>query len=58
MRQPKSIFELLSFGGIVIAFFFMAAALLDDITFQSVRNAVIAVVWVLIAIWCQRESSK
>ncbi|MBA3873650.1 MAG: hypothetical protein H0X30_31340 [Anaerolineae bacterium] len=56
MKFSKPVFSNLSFAALVIAFFFMGAAILDEITFLSVRNAVVSVTWVLIAIWCQRES--
>jgi|APMI01.1.fsa_nt_gi hypothetical protein len=56
MKFSKSLFANLSFVALIISFFFMGAAILDEITFLSVRNAVISVTWGLIAIWCQRES--
>lgn len=51
MKFSKSLFANLSFVALIISFFFMGAAILDEITFLSVRNAVISVTWGLIAIW-------
>jgi hypothetical protein len=56
MKFPKPMLSNLSFVALVIAFFFIGAAILDEITFASVRNDVVSVAWILIAIWCQRES--
>ncbi len=56
MKPSKSFFSNMSFGAIAIAFFFMVVAILDGITFLAVRNAVLSVTWMLVAIWCQREA--
>ncbi|MBL8155112.1 MAG: hypothetical protein JNM70_13085 [Anaerolineae bacterium] len=56
MKKPPNPFAVMSFVAVIIAFFFMAAALLDEVTFLSVRSAVLAAAWMLVALWCQREA--
>lgn len=55
MKLSRNTLELLSFVAVLIGFFFMLTALLDNVTFLATRNAVVGVGWLLIALWCQRE---